>query len=125
MARHNVRVIIPTDPSALIALAQLIEKKHVELGDASPLKDEEDAAVFSPAVVRGAENDAGADKSRKVAETLTGERNKDLPVIDDGVRRRRDTLLAKYRSNPKKLTEFGFEVDDSPQSSSEKTAPAK
>lgn len=123
MPRKNVRVKIPTDPSAVIALAGKIQAKNAELGDASPIKDLDDAETFAPAVTRAAANDKDADDFATKAETSRGERNKDLPVVKEGVRARRDALLGKYRSNPKKLTEWGFGVDDSRQGGDTAEAP--
>jgi hypothetical protein len=123
MARKTVRVKVPTDPSELIALAGKIEAHSVDLGTASPLTDLEDAESYGPAVARAAEQDGLRDGFAQKAETATGERNKDLPAIIEGVRARRDLLLGLYRSNPKKLTEYGFAVDDTPQSSGGTGAP--
>ncbi len=114
MPRKNFRVKIPTDPSERITLAKAISAKHADLGAASPLNDMEDEADYSASLAKADTQDAKADKARKEAETATGERNKHMPAVDGGIRARRDVLLGKYRSNPKKLTEFGFEVDDSP-----------
>ena len=128
MPRKNFRVKIPTDPSARIALAKAMKAKHDELGAGSPLTDMEDEAIYNASLTKAGTEDAKADKARKEAETATGERNKHMPAVDNGIRARRDVLLGKYRSNPKKLTEFGFEVDDSPtgdDSADETTPPAK
>jgi hypothetical protein len=114
MPRKNFRVKIPTDPSERIKLAKAISAKHADLGAASPLNDMEDEADYASALTNADAQDAKADKARKEAETATGERNKHMPAVDGGIRARRDVLLGKYRSNPKKLTEFGFDVDDSP-----------
>ena len=128
MPRKNFRVKIPTDPSERIKLAKAIKAKHDELAAASPLSDMEDEAAYTTALSSADVQDAKADKSRKESETATGERNKHMPAVDGGIRARRDVLLGKYRSNPKKLTEYGFEVDDSPtggDSADEPTPPAK
>ena len=114
MPRKNFRVKIPTDPSERIKLAKAISAKHDDLGAASPLTDMEDEADYASALTSADAQDTIADRARKESETATGERNRHMPAVDGGVRARRDVLLGKYRSNPKKLTEFGFEVDDSP-----------
>ncbi len=128
MAKNNVRVEIPGDPSALIALAAKIDARHLALGTASPLKELEDVATFGPAVARAADHDGKADDYEAKRETEIGERNKDVPGVTKGVRARRDLLLAVYQSNPKKLTEFGFDVSDSPAATpgaAPKPAPGK
>jgi hypothetical protein len=50
---------------------------------------------------------------RSKAETEIGERNKDLPTVTEALRSARDVLVGTFRANPKKLTEFGFDVSDS------------
>ena len=124
MAKNNVRVEIPGDPSELIALAAKIEKKHVDLGTASPLRELEDVATFGPAVARAAEHDGKADEYEGKRETEIGERNKDVPNVRNGTRTRRDLLLAVFASNPKKLTEWGFNVSEGGTGGGDATKPA-
>ncbi len=124
MPRKNFRVKIPTDPSERIALAKAMLAKHVEMGADSPLGGMEDEEKYGSALGSAAAQDAIADRTRKESETATGERNRHLPTVDEGIRARRDVLLGKFRSNPKKLTEYGFEVDDSPTGDSSTPDPA-
>jgi hypothetical protein len=74
----------------------------------------EDAETFGGCVQRETAADNEADDFASQAETQIGERNKDLPAVLEGVRARRDTLLGVFRKNPRKLSEFGFAVSDTP-----------
>jgi hypothetical protein len=113
MPKRNVRIEIPGDPSEVIALLGKVKTKHEALGAASPLAGLEWDNI-GPAYERALVQDGKADESRKIAETATGERNKDMPAVTEALRSARDVLAGIYRANPKKLTEFGFEVNDSP-----------
>ncbi len=124
MAKNKVRVEIPGDPSELIVLAAKIEDKHAKLGDKSPLKELEDVETFGPAVTRAAGHDGKADEFEAKRETEIGERNKDVPAVKEGVRTRRDLLLAVFASNPKKLTEWGFNVSEGGTGSTPAAKPA-
>jgi hypothetical protein len=126
MARYTVRVDIPSDPTELLTLAAKIDAKERQLGDSSPLKALEDAPTFGGCIQRAAAADKEADEFASKAETQIGERNKDLPAVLEGVRARRDTLLGVFRKNPRKLSEFGFVVSDTPadNGSSAPTGPA-
>lgn len=114
MSRKLVRVDIPSDPSEAIVLLGKVEAKHKSLGDASPLKGMEWVDNISPALARAAEHDALADQFRSDAERETGTRNKEMPAVKEALRGARDVLLGLYRSNPKMLVDFGYDVSDSP-----------
>lgn len=122
MPRKPVRVEIPRDPSEAIALLGTVKAKSDALGAASPLAGLEWDKI-APAHARAAEHDGKADQFRKDSERETGERNKDMPAVNDALRSARDVLLGVYRSNPKKLGDFGFEVADSPAGGGDDAAP--
>lgn len=99
MPNNKVKVDIPRDPSEAIALLGKIKKKHGDLGDASPLNGLEGDKI-GPAQVQAAEHDGKADDFRSKAETEIGERNKDVPVVKEGLRSVRDVLLGLNRARP-------------------------
>ncbi len=113
MPRKPVRVEIPRDPSEGIALLKKVKAEHERLAAASPLAGLEWDKI-NLALTRADEHDVKADQLRKDAERETGERNKDMPAIQDALRAARDVLLGLNRANPKKLGDFGYEVADSP-----------
>lgn len=116
MPRKPVRVEIPRDPSEGIALLKEVKAEHERLGEGSPLKGLEWDKI-GPGLARAEEHDVNADQFRKDSERETGERNKDMPLVNESLRAARDILLGVYRSNPKKLVDFGYEVADSPAAS--------
>ena len=58
MAKSNVRIPLPTDPSETIALLTKVKAKHDELGAASPLTGLKWEKVISPALAIAAEQEA-------------------------------------------------------------------
>jgi len=84
------------------------------LGAGSPLGGLEWVKEIGPAYDRAATQDGLADGYHQKAETATGERNKNMPAVMVALRSSRDVLAGIYAANPKKLTEFGFDVNDSP-----------
>ena len=123
MAKSNVRVPLPTNPSEPIALLQSVKKKHDALGAASPLAGLKWAGI-TPSLDTAAEQDALSDSLRKQAEKATEARDVEMPVVTDALRSARDVLLGLNRDNPRVLGDYGFTVDDSPRPAAA-PAPAK
>lgn len=115
----KVRVKIDTNAENLLNLANLIAQKHKELGDKSPLKplawDDQ-----TQNVVKALELHKQAKEYQRLAEQAHEQRNTLLTNIDELVKQSRDLLKALYRSEPKKLGEFGFTVDDTPRKKKDK-----
>lgn len=114
MARLNVRIPIPVDPSETLRLLRKVMTKHGQLAAASPLAGLEWDKI-GPALDRAEAQDALSDQLYRDAEKATKERNLDMPAINGAVRAARDVLIGVYRSNPKKAGDFGFTVNDSPK----------
>lgn len=111
MPNNKVKVAIPTDPTALIALLIAVKKKHQALGDASPLKSL-DWEEIDKHLSKADEQDKLSDDLYRQAEKATGERDKHIPVVGDTVRSARDILLGIFRANPDALGDYGFDVSD-------------
>ena len=112
---------MPDDPSEAIKLLRSVKDKHTELAAASPLGGLEWDKIT--AALESAETqDALSDQCYLDAEKATKERNLYTPVVNDALRASRDVLLGVYRSNPKKAGDFGFTVNDSPQTSASEKA---
>jgi hypothetical protein len=110
----TVRVGIPVNTEDLLKLAQIIYEKHQSLGDASPLKViewDKLGAKVNQALAAHLE----AEELKRKTELKYRERDTLLKPIDELVKQSRDLLKALYRSEPKKLGEFGFNVDDTPK----------
>ena len=117
MPISKVRINIPKNPSEKISLAQKVNVKHVADGDASPLKllqanswDTVGPAADECFIVHGQ-----AEEMSRKAEELYRKRDALLLKIDDALKSSRNLLMGVYRSEPKKLGEWGFEVDDTPR----------
>lgn len=105
------RVVIPTDPSAVISLLKSIRTKHLEDAVHSPLNNL-NWPVISAALDRADDHDAAAEESRLKMEKEFRERDTDMPVVEQAVRSARDILLAVHANNPKKLGDWKLEVND-------------
>lgn len=115
MANSKVRVNIPSNAEELLDLANMVYKKHLELGETSPLngmvshnwRDNGPKLEICLGLHRQAE------ELKRQAEELIAQRNAILSPIGESVRSSRDVLLGVYRETPKALGEFGFDVVDS------------
>ncbi len=114
MAKSNVRIPLPTDPSEAITLLKKVKAKHEDLGTASPLAGLKWGEI-SPALATAGEQDALSDSLRKQAEKATEARDAKMPVVTEALRSARDVLFGLNRDNPRVLGDYGFTVDDSPR----------
>ena len=110
----QVRVQISKNAEKLLNLAQLIAKKHLELGVNSPLRVL-DWDKQADNVKITLELHKQAKEYQRLAEQAHEKRDKLVAPLDDLVKQTRDLLKALYRTEPKKLGEFGFVVDESPK----------
>ena len=115
MAKNNVRVEIPTNPTELLKLAKTVSDKHATDGKNSPLNGMTDfnwsdtQGFIAPAIAKDAE---GADFKKKSEEAF-GERDKNIKDIISSVKASRDVLLGNNKKNPKVLGDWGFTVIES------------
>lgn len=115
MAKNNVRVVIPTNPTDLLNLAKKISDKHIADGVNSPLKGVKDfnwtetTPFIAPAIIKDIE---GADLKKKSEEAF-GERDKNIDSIKESVKASRDVLKGINKKNAKVLVEWGFDVIES------------
>lgn len=119
------RITIPVNAGDLIDLAVAIEEQHLELEKESPLSLL-DWKTASGQVKEAQEVQKQINKLSKELEKLTERRNNLIGPLGDFVRSSRDILSGVYRAEMKKLSDFGFEVDDSPKAKKAKAdSPAK
>lgn len=108
------RINIPTDPTEIITLAKAIHDQHVELAANSPL-----GAIkwdkISPLITQAKGPDDDADRLRKESDQSREKRDNLVPSVTDLVRSARDILSDTYRSELRRLEDFGFGVDDTPK----------
>lgn len=117
MARTKGRVVLTKNPKENLDLAQVIYNKHLELGADSPLKllDDVDWSVTGPKVATTLEHHAQAEHYKLESEKSYAERDKTLPEVVDALKQSIALLKASYGKNPKKLADWGVNIDDSPQ----------
>lgn len=114
MANSNYRVAIPKNAEELLDLAGNVLKKHTELATASPLNSmvSHSWTDNGPKVATCQDLHKQAEEFARQAEEAYRQRDLLLGEVKESVLASRDLLLGVYRETPKKLGEFGFEVDD-------------
>lgn len=115
------RVVIPSNPEKAIALAKLVNQKHTDDGADSPLNVLKDHNWIDngPKIAEADTLNEEAKKLEKQVEKIYKERDALLKPIKDTLRASSKTLLGIYASSPKKLGDWGFEVNDTPQKKKE------
>lgn len=115
MAKSKVRVVIPSSPVSLLALAGKVYQKSQELGATSPLSamQSNNWETNGPNVATALGYQQQAEALKKQVEKLYEQRDLLLGPIKQSVRSSRDILLGIYSENPKELGEWGYEVNDS------------
>ena len=108
----QVGVKISANAEKLLNLAELVAKKHLELGAASPL-NVLDWNAQAENVKLALDAHKQAKEYQRLAEQAHEKRDTLISPLDDLLKQTRDLLKALYRAEPKKLGEFGFVVDES------------
>lgn len=114
--RTKGRVVLSTNPKDNLDAAKSIFDKHTALGAASPLKILEDVdwATTGPIIALTLAAHEKAEFHKGEAEKFYANRDKELPAIKDALKKSINLLKASFGDNPKKLTDWGIKVDDSP-----------
>lgn len=113
--RTSGRIRRPASPKKLLDLATAIYQKHLNDGPSSPLYhltgtnwDE-----IGPKVTTAATLHQSAEEHKRKMEEAYRERDRYLPTITEAVNASSALLKAVHRQNPKRLGEWGFNIDDS------------
>ena len=111
------RIVVPNDVEGLILLAQSIINKHQSDVAGSPLNALQDYNPndLAPQIALVLEKHREAENLRKKAEELYRERDLLLPDVKNLIRSAAATLKGINLNNPKRLGEWGFIVNDTPQ----------
>jgi len=111
------RVVIPKTADKMIALAKLVYGKHTADGAASPLNTLQDYnwTDNGSKVAEADDLNAQAKELEKKVEKLYQDRDALLASVEQTVRSSAKLLSGIYKSSPKNLGEWGFEVNDTPQ----------
>jgi hypothetical protein len=112
-AINSVRVVLPENPKEMLDLAAVIYEKHQAAGAQSSLSSL-NWADLGPKITEAITFHKEAEELRKQMEKLYEQRNQILEPIDDLVRQSRDLLKVVYRSEPRKIGDYGFVVDNTP-----------
>jgi len=117
MANNTVRITIPTNAADKLSLAEKIYKKHQDDGDASPLKAITSHSWESngPRIATGLEYHKQAEELKAQSDLAYRKRDLEVAELDESTKASRDLLLGIYRDNPKELSQWGFNVSDTPR----------
>jgi hypothetical protein len=111
------RVLISKLPKEGFELADKIYQKHKADGATSELKNLDGLSwdVVGPTVAAGLAAHNEAERLKGLMEAQYRLRDAAFAPVDAINRASSAYLKGKYARNPKKLTEWGFEVDDTPK----------
>lgn len=117
MARTTGRITVSQNVEEMLTLASKVYQKHAELGDASPLVNLDGIAwtEVGPTIEQALARQQEAEGYKGQMERAYRERDLYTPAIREAVVASRNLLKALNQKNPKRLTEWGFEVNDSAQ----------
>lgn len=111
------RVDVPKTPKEGFELAGKIYKKHLADGKASELNNLDGVSwdVVGPTLAAGLAHHTEAERLKGLMEAEYRLRDAAFVPVDEINRASAAYLKGKYMKNPKKLTEWGFPVDDTPR----------
>ena len=114
------RIKIPFGLFKKISLADLIIKRHQELGDKSPLSSVFDMDTFKKNGENAKNHNTKKGEYEKLAENETELRDNSWGDSTRTIRNIAQFLKAMHSKNPHELGKWGFEVDSSPQKKKKK-----
>lgn len=117
MTRTKGRVVLTQNPKENLDLAKKIYEKHLALGTASPLLllEDIDWAVTGAKIEPTLAAHAAAEFHKGEMEKEYAKRDQQAPEIIKALKQSIALLKATFGTNPKKLTDWGVNVDDSPK----------
>ena len=115
--RTKGRVVLSKNAKENLDLAQKIYEKHLELGAESPLNILEDIdwAATGVKIAPTLNNHTQAEFHKGESEKNYAERDKNMPEIVTALKQSIALLKASFGTNPKKLSDWGVSINDSPQ----------
>ena len=117
MTRTSGRIVISQNAGEMLNLASKVYAKHLADGAASPLINLDGIQwnVVGPTIETALSKHRQAEAFKSQMELAYRERDPFTPQIMEAVQASRNLLKALNQKNPKRLSEWGFEVDDSVQ----------
>jgi hypothetical protein len=115
MRRTSGRITIPQNISELLTLGTKAYKKHQADGNASPLLfvDGIGWTEVGPTIEQAFAKHIEAEALKGQMEKAYRERDLLIPAIRETLTKSRNLLKSLNSKNPKRLTEWGYEIDDS------------
>ena len=122
MGNSKARVDVPKNVVDELGLAARIYAKHVADGEKSVLKtlQSHNWDTNGPEVANAQALHQQAEDLQRQANLAYRQRDLLLAEIDNSVKATRDLLLGVYRDNPKELSQWGFDVSDTPKAAVKK-----
>ena len=111
------RIVIPRNPKDLLDLAAAIFSKHQADGASSPLinLDGQDWSISGTKIATAQTKHNEAEDLKKKSEEAYRERDIYLSELEKIVKQSAQLLKVMNTTNPKRLADWGFTVDDSPK----------
>jgi len=124
MGNSKARVDIPKSVVDELGLAARIYAKHVADAEKSVLKSllNHNWDTNGPEVANAQALHQQAEELKRQSDLAYRQRDLLLAEIDNSVKATRDLLLGVYRDNPKELSQWGFDVSDTPKAAVKKQA---
>ncbi len=122
MPNSKPRVDIPSNPSQRLELAERVNAKHDADGAKSPLNALQNHKWDDngPKVADARGFHTQAEDFQRQANLAYRKRDLLLDEIDESLKSSRDLLLGIFRDNPKELSQWGFDVSDTPKAAPKK-----
>lgn len=116
------RIEIPRNVEENLQLAAKVYEKHQKDGASSLLNnlDDMDWNVIGPNIALCLQKHLEAEELKRKMDEAYRTRDLNLPQINELLRASKGLLKGVYSKNPKKLGEWGFNVDDSPKTKKDK-----
>ncbi len=118
------RIKIPRNPEDLLKLAAKVNAKHLADGSKSELNNLDetkyDWTKVSPNITQAQALHDKAEGFKGQMEQAYRERDAKMEPVKEHVTGSATYLKGKYSTQPKKLAEWGFEIDDTPKAPKKK-----
>lgn len=123
MARTKGRVALSRNARVMLLLAQKMYDKHQDLGSTSPLNtiDEPDINEVFGSVAEVLAIHDQAEQLARESEKLYRDRDARMQPINRLLKQSIQLLKAVYANNPKRLSDWGINIDDSQPAKSGKS----
>ena len=117
MTRTSGRIVISNSAGEMLNLAAKVYAKHLADDAASPLTNLDGIQwnIVGPTIETALGKHQQAESFKSQMELAYRERDRYTPQILEAVKVSRNLLKALNSRNPKRLSEWGFQVDDSVQ----------